>query len=195
MVNPKEKFFRGFNRALRRNLEIEISWHPQFIANISKITKPAAYAEIGIYEGETFFLVNSPKKYAVDISQIALNSIPDSSETIKILGTSKDLAKKLDETMVELDLIFIDANHAKEEVSQDFINLEPYFSEKCIVLFHDTYPKNEEYSKPKFCGDAYAAIPLLKQKYGNWAFVTIPVHPGLTIASRSPLFPEWLRNK
>lgn len=182
-------------RLLRRFRAIESSWHPQFIANISEIVKPTTYAEIGIYEGETFFLVNSPKKYAVDISQNALDSIPDSKETIKILGTSRDLASMLDESKVKLDLIFIDANHAKEEVSQDFINLEHHFSEKCLVLFHDTFPKNEEYSDPKFCGDAYAAIPFLKQKYSDWAFVTIPVHPGLTIASRSPLLPDWLRDK
>jgi hypothetical protein len=184
---------RILNKLLRRNKSIEVSWHPQFIRHISEVLKPSVYAEIGIYEGETFSLVDSPKKYAVDISESALNSIPNESRTSKILGTSKNLAFKLFEEDRKIDLIFIDANHDKMEVRQDFINLEPHFSDECVVLFHDTYPKNLEYADPKFCGDAYAAIPMLAAEYSNWAFVTIPIHPGLTIASRSPLFPFWLR--
>jgi hypothetical protein len=180
-------------RIFRRNKNVEISWHPDFIRHISDILNPSVYAEIGIYEGETFSLISSPRKYAVDISQRALDSIPDADGVIKILGTSKALSEQLSKNGTKIDLIFIDANHDKTEVSQDFINLEPHLSQECIVLFHDTYPKNLEFSDPKFCGDAYAAIPMLANEYGDWAFVTIPIHPGLTIASRSPLFPSWLR--
>ena len=192
-----EKKLRIISRVIGRvfglNKTIEISWHPQFIKHISDITKPSVYAEIGIYEGETFSIISAPRKYAVDISQAALDSVQDTSETIKILGTSRVLAERLTRDGAKIDLIFIDANHDKAEVSQDFINLEPYFSEECLVLFHDTYPKNLEYSDAKFCGDAYAAIPMLAEKFTNWAFVTIPIHPGLTVASRSPLYPFWLR--
>lgn len=182
-------------RLLRRNNVIEASWHPRLISNFSEVLKPKVYAEIGIYEGETFNLVDAPKKYAVDISDVALNSIPDNGTTVKVLGTSKTLAGLLLKENTKIDLIFIDANHEKNEVIQDFMNLESFFSEECIVLFHDTYPKNLEYSDSKFCGDAYAAIPILAKRYTNWAFVNIPIHPGLTIASRSPLYPVWLRAK
>jgi len=181
------------HKLIRRYRQVEVSWHPDFIRHISDILNPSVYAEIGIYEGETFSLINSPRKYAVDISQLALDSIPDGNGIIKVLGTSKALSEHLSKNSTKIDLIFIDANHDKMEVCQDFINLEPHFSQECIVLFHDTYPKNLEYSDPKFCGDAYAAIPMLAAEYSNWAFVTIPVHPGLTIASRSPLYPFWLR--
>ena len=182
-------------RLLRRNKIIDISWHPSLISHFSEVLKPKVYAEIGIYEGETFTLINAPKKYAVDISDVALNSIPDNGSTVKVLGTSKTLAELLSKEDIRIDLIFIDANHDKKEVIQDFVNLEPFFSEECIVLFHDTYPKNLEYADSRFCGDAYAAIPVLAEKYTNWAFVNIPIHPGLTIASRSPLYPDWLRAK
>jgi hypothetical protein len=180
-------------KIIRRYRKVEVSWHPEFIKHIAEVVKPSVYAEIGIYEGETFSIVSSPRKYAVDISQAALDSIPDSAETVKVLGTSKALSEQLSQNDTKIDLIFIDANHDKMEVRQDFMNLEPHFSEECVVLFHDTYPKNLEYADPKFCGDAYAAIPMLATEYSNWAFVTIPVHPGLTIASRSPLYPFWLR--
>jgi len=193
MKITKAKSLQIINRVFRKNREVEVSWHPQFIRHISDVLKPSVYAEIGIYEGETFSIVSSPRKYAVDISQAALDSISDSAETIKILGNSKALSEQLSQNGTKIDLIFIDANHDKMEVIQDFINLEPHFSEECVVLFHDTYPKNLEYADPRFCGDAYAAIPILATEYSNWAFVTIPVHPGLTIASRSPLFPFWLR--
>ena len=183
-----------FNRIFRRNAQL-MSWHPGLISHFSEVLKPKVYAEIGVYEGETFALIDAPKKYAVDISDVALSSIPQNSSTVKVLGTSRTLAQLLLKENVKLDMLFIDANHDKNEVIKDFINLEPFCTEECIVLFHDTYPKNLEYADSRFCGDAYAAIPILSDKYTNWAFVGIPIHPGLTIASRFPLFPSWLRGK
>jgi len=125
--------------------------------------------------------------------QSALNFIPDLNNITKICGTSKDLANILSTRSITLDLLFIDANHECDEVIQDFTNLLPYLSQKCIVLFHDTFPKNGLYSDPRYCGDAYRAIPILTERYKQWSFITIPVHPGLSIASRSPLYPDWVK--
>jgi hypothetical protein len=61
------------------------------------------------------------------------------------------------------------------------------------ILLHDTWPKSEEYADPKYCGDAYKAVDLLRQKYGEWNFVTIRKHPGLTIAQRVGTLPSWVK--
>jgi hypothetical protein len=185
-LNSLRKVYRRYKH------KPEISWHTLFIDELAKIINPNVYAELGIYEGETFLKVKAQLKYGVDISQSALDYIPDIENVIKILGTSEDLANELSEKLKCIDLLFIDANHDAKYVVNDFVTLEKYLSKKAIVLFHDTYPMNKDYTNPKFCGDAYLAIPELDSKFSGWSFITLPIHPGLTIASRNPNFPEWV---
>ena len=168
------------------------SWHVSFISDLSRILQVNNYAEIGIYQGETFLKVFAAHKFAIDISKNALTFIPNQENVTKICGTSEDFALLLNDKSIELDLVFIDANHDYREVIKDFSNLLPFLSNKAVVLFHDTYPGSIEYSDPKYCGDAYLAIPILSKKYKNWAFITIPLHPGLSIATKVPLYPEWI---
>ena len=170
----------------------EISWHVQFISDLSRILKPDNYAELGIYQGETFLKVHASHKFAIDISEYALTFIPIQDDITKVCGTSESLAKLLEIKKIKLDLLFIDANHDYREVINDFSNLLPYLSKKAVVLFHDTYPKTIEFSDPKYCGDAYLSIEILAKQNTNWAFITLPVHPGLSIASRLPLHPDWI---
>lgn len=93
---------------------------------------------------------------------------------------------------MKLDLLLIDAYHHYQEVLNDFSNLLPYLPEKAIVLFHDTYPKTIEFSDPKYCGDAYLSIEISAKQNTDWACTTLPVHLGLSIASRLPLYPDWV---
>jgi hypothetical protein len=170
----------------------EISWHVKFISDLSRILKPDNYAELGIYQGETFLKVYASHKFAIDISEYALTFIPSQENITKVCGTSESLAKLLDVKNMTLDLLFTDANHDYREVINDFSNLLPYLSKKAVVLFHDTYPKTIEFSDPKYCGDAYLSIEILAKQNIDWAFTTLPVHPGLSIASRIPLYPDWV---
>jgi hypothetical protein len=170
----------------------KVSWHVNFISDLSRILKVNNYAEIGIYEGETFLKVFAAHKFAIDISENALTFIPNQENITKICGTSEDFAHFLNDKSVKLDLVFIDANHDYREVVKDFSNLLPYLSKKAVVLLHDTYPGSIEYSDPKYCGDAYLSISVLSKRYKDWSFITIPIHPGLSIATRVPLYPEWL---
>ena len=170
----------------------EISLHVSFIENLADILQPKTYGEIGIYQGETFLKIKAEKRFAVDISKSALSYVPEHDSIVKVLGTSRDLAEILKVTNLELDLLFIDANHASEAVYEDFTNLMNHVSRKGVVLFHDTFPGSREFSAPEFCGDAYAAVPKLSEKYRNWSFVTLPIHPGLTLATRNPMVPDWI---
>lgn len=147
---------------------------------------------MGIYQGETFLKIYASHKFAIDISEYALTFIPSQDNITKVCWTSESLAKFLDVKNITLDLLFIDANHDYREVINDFSNLLPYLSKKAVVLFHDTYPKTIEFSDPKYCGDAYLAIEILAKQNIDWAFTTLPFHPGLSIASRIPLYPDWV---
>lgn len=181
-------------QALRKFLRPpEVSWHVDFISQLASNMKVNVYAEIGIYEGETFNKINAIRKYAVDISPSALAYIPNSPEIVKILGTSKELSVELRESEEKVDLLFIDANHDSKAVQEDFMQIEMYMSNCGLVCFHDTFPKDESFTSSKLCGDAYLAIPQLQIVYPDWQFVTVPVHPGLTIAARKGVMPNWVK--
>jgi Methyltransferase domain len=170
----------------------EVSWHVVFLSQLSISLNPQTYAELGIYEGETFNKITAKRKFAVDISESALNFIPKDESVIKILGTSEDLAQKLQKTGEKIDLLFIDANHDSEAVQADFRLLEAHMSPSGVVCFHDTFPKDASFTSSKLCGDAYLAIPALQESYPEWHFITLPIHPGMSIATKKGIKPTWL---
>lgn len=180
----------GFRNPFSRPVE---SWHVQFIDFLAKTVKPEVYLEIGIYEGETFNRVAAPQKIAVDIRQASLDYVGNSEEVIKIHGDSKVLRSFLSESNTKVDLAFIDADHQAESLMQDFMNIKSFMSSRGMVLFHDTYPGTLDFSSPKYCGDGFLAIPRLRSEFPDWNFVTIPVHPGLTLASRTDVLPDWYK--
>jgi hypothetical protein len=167
------------------------SWHVSFVESISRIIKPELYVELGIYEAETFNRVNARKKIAVDINPISFSYIENNSNVVSICGTSSNLVEYLVNLENKIDLIFIDADHQVESVVSDFENIEPAMAINGIVLFHDTFPGTEQMASPLFCGNGFLAFTILRKKFKNWDFVTIPVHPGLTIGSRKDIFPDW----
>jgi Methyltransferase domain len=175
----------------------EVSWHVSFIAHLAEVLKVKNYLEIGIYEAETFNKISSDSRFAVDINPLSFEYIEDSTGVTCIPGKSKDFAEYFEKfcPLLSIDLAFIDGDHQKFSVITDFENIHKKISRGGVVLFHDTHPKTEEYSSENFCGDAYAAIPELRMRFTEWSFASLPIHPGLVIATRNDNFPEWLDSK
>jgi predicted O-methyltransferase YrrM len=171
-----------------------VSWHVTFIKHLAEVLNPSSYAELGIYEGETFNLIQANSKIAVDINPKSLQFVRDAQGVTKICGDSTVLKEYLKVNNTFLDLLFIDADHRKESVIEDFSNIESHMSENGVLLFHDTYPGTEEMSSPNYCGDGFLAIPELREKYKGWNFITLPIHPGLTIATRTNHLPKWVKS-
>jgi predicted O-methyltransferase YrrM len=182
----------GLRRFFLREPQPE-SWHVSFIESLATVINPKLYVEIGIYEGETFNKITAGKKIAVDINENSLHYVGITEEVTKIHGDSSSLRSHLLEISNSVDLLFIDADHHQSSVIADFTNIEPFMSVRGLVLFHDTYPGTVEYSAPEFCGDSFMAVPKLRQLFPIWNFVTLPVHPGLTIAGRTDAFPDWYK--
>jgi predicted O-methyltransferase YrrM len=169
-----------------------VSWHVELISLLATELNPGTYAELGIYEGETFNRVKAPRKIAVDIVESALGFIPQDQGVHKVLGDARAFEQYLKTREIQVDLLFIDADHAALSVIQDFSICEKYMSDRGVILLHDTFPGTEAFSSPAFCGDAYKAVPILREKFLDWTFVTLPIHPGLTIATRIASLPDWI---
>ena len=188
---------KDFLAKSRQNMSDSVTpenWHVKFIQNLAILMKVQVYAELGIYEGETFNAINAETKIAVDIDSKYLSFADKSPSNTSILGDSLVLAEYLKTNSIELDMLFIDANHSCQAVFTDFKALESFVKPNGIILMHDTFPKSREYSAQEYCGDAFMALDDLTHEFKNWNFATIPVHPGITLATRLPNRPHWALN-
>lgn len=170
------------------------SWHPKVIQQIAKAQGVRTYLEVGIYRGETLRKLARFCELVVgiDIDAKAISSIPSKKNIELFKGTVQEYAKHLGNNLPKFDLAFIDANHDVNFVVKDFDTTVPLMGNKSLILMHDTWPRNAEYSDPRFCGDAYRAVDILRKKYIDWNFVTIQKHPGLTMAQRVGVVPDWV---
>lgn len=113
-----------------------------------------------------------------------------------IRDTSTNAAKTWDKT---IDLIFIDGSHSYEGVKSDFDLFQPWFSEKALVIFHDstwdyasweqvqkTYQMQEELGVPRF---------LEELKNAGYQSITFPAPPGITILDPRVGGYEFLKGK
>lgn len=194
MTDNDVRLLYVFNKLFFSRLEIldprARSWHPRFIAQLVKIIEAESYLEVGVYRGETIRKVakNCRKNVGVDIDPLAIKSIHRLRNTTGYLGTLQDYYNSKS-VHSNFDIIFIDANHAAEAVFRDFETATKLVSPRGIVMLHDTWPKNEEYTSEKYCGSAYLAVEQIRNKFLDWNCVTLPFHPGLTICQHTSVSP------
>ena len=93
---------------------------------------------------------------------------------------------------IAVDMLFIDADHAKDSVLRDFFGILPFVSQHGLILLHDTHPKSVDYLDPQYCNDAYKAIEELSKRMDQFEMMTIPLHPGLTLCRKRTSQLSWL---
>jgi len=171
------------------------SWHIPFVASIAQITQPKVYVEIGIYQAVT---LNAVAKHCGHAIGVDIN--PEAKKFIKaknaefVSGSNIELTALCMSRQIIIDFAFIDGDHRSEAVMSDFAAVDNFASKNALVLFHDTWPENEADSSDGRCSDSYRVPSLLKERTnGEWSSITLPIFPGLTIASRSSSVPAWLQ--
>jgi len=169
------------------------NWHENFIIHLTSIIRPKTYVELGLYQCELFnrIIPYADKLIGVDNSSEAGKYLKKSKKTEFIFSDTVTYYKKIKENPIIIDMLFIDANHSKESVLEDFENFFPFVSDQGIILLHDGYPKNEKYTTSGYCGDGYKAIEALSKKTDEYEMTTIPVHPGLTICRKRQKHLPW----
>ncbi|MDO9399733.1 MAG: class I SAM-dependent methyltransferase [bacterium] len=180
-------FSRLYNSlSIKDNRSVAENWHENFIIHLASLLRPKIYLELGLYKCELFnkMIPFAEKLIGVDISLESEKYIKKLSKTEFICSDANTYAQYLKKNPIKVDLLFIDANHSKESVLNDFQNYFPFISNQGIILFHDTYPKNKFYTQKGYCGDCYKAIEKLSKYTDKYEMMTIPVHPGLTLCRK-----------
>lgn len=171
---------------LKNDKEIPFNWHEDFIVNLAENLRPNTYCELWLYRCELFnrIVPFSNRLIWVDLSKEPGKFMKKCKKTEFHNMTTDDYFENIKGSWIQIDLLFIDANHSKESVMKDFVNYFELVSNQGIILLHDWYPKNEFYTQSGYCWDWYLAIAELSKKCDTYEMVTIPVHPGLTICRK-----------
>ena len=172
---------------------VGLNWHENFIVHLASILRPNVYMELGLYECAVFnrIIPFAQHLIGVDISPRAKTFMTRSPKTEFICSSTKGLSLELAPRGMQIDMLFIDADHSREAVLEDFRSYSPFVAPHGLILIHDTHPRDTSELNPAFCGDGYLAIPDLQTDLGNFEMVTIPVSPGLTICRKRTSQLSW----
>ena len=166
-------------------------WHLDFIVQLVRVLKPQKYLEIGIYRAG---LINRlipliPEITAVDVDPESGKFIESSNNVEFVNLNSQEFWKT--NPVNDYDLIFIDGNHSREVVLDDFHGALRSIKAEGVILFHDTYPLDKEATNPARCDTGYLAIEMLSHQTNEFEMMTIPVHPGLTLVRKRSRQVPW----
>jgi predicted O-methyltransferase YrrM len=170
----------------------DLRWYSTLIQLLATTTSVDSYLEVGIARARIFNTVGKyvSKAVAIDIDVEAEKFI--TLKKYQFLGLDSTTALDL---LIEkrqlFDLIFIDGDHSKEMVLNDFRKCIKLVKQDGLILLHDAYPEAEQQTTSLLCGDAYLAIEELSRDTNDWEMVTIPVYPGITICRKRSKQVPW----
>lgn len=168
-------------------------WHQGLIIHLASILRPRVYLELGIFKCGLFnrMIPFAEQLIGVDANPEAGTHMAKSPKVRFVASTTSNFARHLRSEPISIDMIFIDADHSREAVEQDFVNFFPFVKPHGLILLHDTHPMDKAATSPERCGDAYQAIESLSRKFEQFEMMTLPWHPGLTLCRKRTAQLAW----
>lgn len=175
-------------------------WHLTFLESILRTLKPGTSVEIGVATGAGTSILSRYSKsvYAVDLNPDAYKFIKNLHNVDFMNSTSWEALEFLQKNHSEkIDFIFIDGDHRQEIAFGDFVRAKELVSPGGIIALHDTYPRSREFISQdnEWCGSAYKLPGMIHDKFPEYNCLTIPIHPGLTLAQRRIDQPLWMNQE
>lgn len=170
-----------------------LNWHEDFIVHLASLIRPKVYVELGLFQCALFnrIIPFAEQLIGVDITPESGNYMQSSPKTRFVNATTQEFARELEVYPLKIDMLFIDADHSKEAVLQDFQAFFPYVAPHGLILLHDTHPKDEEMMQPGLSGTACQTLEILARDTREYELMTIPVSPGLTICRKRQVQLSW----
>jgi hypothetical protein len=171
---------------------VPLNWHENFIVSLAEVVRPSVYVELGLFQCNLFnrIIPFAQLLIGVDLRPEAGQCMQQSPKAQFFNLSTQTFAEYLKNQSIIIDLLFIDADHAKDAVLTDFDNFFPFIAPHGLILLHDTHP-NPEHIRPDYCGTAYQAAEILSRNTGDYELVTIPIPPGLTICRKRKKQLAW----
>jgi predicted O-methyltransferase YrrM len=168
-------------------------WHQGLIIHLASIMRPKVYLELGIFRCGLFnqMVPFADRLIGVDANPEAGRYMTKSPKTSFIAATTSEFARQLRENPIAIDMAFIDADHSREAVLEDFRGVFPFVVQHGLILLHDTHPVDEAATDPARCGDGYQAIAQLSRMTDEFEMMTLPRHPGLTLCRKRTAQLSW----
>lgn len=123
------------------------NWRGKFINSLLKDLNFKSYLELGISKGWCWEEIELENKVGVEINP----EIPD----LRIVKNTTDNYFSSLETSKKFDVIFIDADHEKNQVFKDFTNAYNHLSENGIIIMHDVNPIDASDIDPGRLGNCF----------------------------------------
>ena len=146
------------------------------------------YLELGIRKGFCFNVVAplSVEAYAVDTRNY-YKYIKQNKNLVWKHMTTDEFLKNHDPKR-KFDLVFIDADHSYKASLNDFELVLPLVNDNGIILLHDTYPPNKEFTDSDYCSDVYKTAEYIRNNFNKECeIVTLPFYFGISVVRKISL--------
>jgi predicted O-methyltransferase YrrM len=148
--------------------------HRDLIVELARLFQPHTYVEIGVKRGYVFNSVSPHVKRAVAVDIAPMDRVVRLPHVEIHQCMSAEFSRQWRDP---IDLLFIDADHRKEAVLEDFDNFSACVREGSgLILLHDTHPVKDELMSDGYCGNAWEAAAEIHSAvyYSDFEIVTLP---------------------
>jgi hypothetical protein len=91
-----------------------------------------------------------------------------------------------------IDMLFIDADHSYVQSYEDFINYHPHVKPNGLILLHDSYPPDQAYINPSYCGEVYKTAWRIRTEWSKeFEICTIPGSFGVSVIRKADKQLMW----
>ena len=193
MIKKIFSFFGFKNDQIKFPDDVRENWHVNFILHMASILRPNCYVELGLYQCELFnkMIPYCEKLYGVDIVESVSSHMKKTTKASFHCNSTHEFAVYAQSINLQIDMLFIDADHSYESVKNEFESFLPLVKDNGIILLHDSYPKDINYADAGYCGDGYKAIAEISKNQIDFEMMTIPLHPGLTVVRKRKSHLPW----
>ena len=145
------------------------------------------YLELGYGKGWTFESVKCQNKTAVESD----NRYSSAAQKLNPIEDGKNIFNMTTDEFFEshaheyrFDIIFIDADHTKEQVKIDIQNSLEVIDSKGTVVLHDMNPPDGQHLGKELCGDGWEAFAKLRTTRKDLNMFTVPDDCGVGVIQK-----------